>query len=715
MMDQSVHNKWISLVRASACRLGLVAAIAASLMVSPTLLAQGTLKGAKPKVNAKSVKAAETTKGAATGPRIKAAEPVHEFGEVWKGDNIEHTFIIENTGTELLKISKVKPSCGCTLTGAYDKEIPPGGKGKIPVRISTKKLRSKITKNVTVDSNDPNTPKFRLSIKGSIKDRFVIDPPDAGSFGRIQPGAKLERILTLTNNMEKPVKLSLAKNPTKEGAFVAELAETTPGQVYTLTIRGEGKYQEKVNRANFRVTTDMPKTPFIDVSASAYLPPRLEVNPPEIIIPKAVARERTQRVSVRFNTVEQYKVTGATIDDPAVKVSFSDDSRGRHYVSMDLPANYQPSAKGSTLKIQTDDPKNKNINVKVARRRAAAKTPRQRPAMQLSGKKAPAASFVLASDESKSIKVDDGKPTFMFFYASWCGFCKRALPQVDAIYQELKDENINIVAVNQDSLKEQGATGPRARTKKQVTDQWKDLKVSFPLVFDPDKTGRSKYLVQSFPTMFLVNKDGKVERVYVGGRAAGDGTLKKDITAILAGKSLGPQKVAAATPAPKPRKNPIMELVGKPAPAATYSLASGGTISTKDTGSVTLQMYYASWCGFCKRSLPQMSTMYNGMKDKGVKFVGISQDTLVEDGAKAKGRAKTKAFVMKQWKDLGATFPQAFDPEKAGRSKFKVSGYPTLVLLDKDGKVANAYVGAGALSDGSLKKDIEKLLAGKSK
>ncbi len=693
---------------------GWVAAIVAMLVAAPTLVAQQKMEVRKGGASVKGqAKVADTkSAGSNAGPQIKAVDPVHDFGEIWKGDNIEHTFTIENTGTEILKITKVKPSCGCTLAGAYDKEIPPGGKGKIPIRISTKKLRAKINKNVNVESNDSANPKLRLSVKGQIKERFVIDPPNAGSFGRVQAGAKVERILTLTNNMDTPVKLSLPKNPAKEGPFVGELVEKEPGQVYTLTLKGEGPWQEKVNRANFRISTDMKEAPIIDVSASAYLPPRLEVNPPEIIIPKAVDRERTQRVSVRFNTVEPFKVTGATIDDPNVKVSVSDNNRGQFYVSMDLPANYLPPANGRMLKIQTDDPKNKELKVKVAQRRAAAKSKPQRPAMQLSGKKAPDATFVMASDESKKVSVNDGKPKFLFFYASWCGFCKRSLPAVDKIYQEMSDQNIMFAAVNQDSLKEEGATGGRARTKKQVTDQWTDLKVTFPQLFDPEKSGRGKFKVSSFPTMFLINKDGKVERVYVGAGAVNDGSLKKDIADVVAGKSLKPQEVAAA-PTQKPRQRPVMELVGKPAPAATFQLADGGTMSTKDTGNVTLQMYYASWCGFCKKSLPGLSTIYNDMKDKGVNFVGISQDSLKEDGATGR-RAKAKADVIKQWSDLKASFPQAFDPEKAGKQKFKVSGFPTMVLIDKDGKVAKAYVGAGSVNDGSLKKDIQKLLDGKS-
>ena len=42
-------------------------------------------------------------------PRIAIIDPVYDAGEVWEGDKVSHTFIVKNTGTAQLDISKVKP------------------------------------------------------------------------------------------------------------------------------------------------------------------------------------------------------------------------------------------------------------------------------------------------------------------------------------------------------------------------------------------------------------------------------------------------------------------------------------------------------------------------------------------------------------------------------------------------------------------------------
>ena len=45
----------------------------------------------------------------AGGPQIKVLEPNHDFGEVSEGETVSHEFIIQNTGTEALQITDVRP------------------------------------------------------------------------------------------------------------------------------------------------------------------------------------------------------------------------------------------------------------------------------------------------------------------------------------------------------------------------------------------------------------------------------------------------------------------------------------------------------------------------------------------------------------------------------------------------------------------------------
>lgn len=644
--------------------------------------------------------------------KITFDNPKHEFGEIWAGDKIEHTFEVRNTGKSVLKISSVKPSCGCTVAPNYSREIAPGATGKIPVIINTAKLRSTITKTVTVNSNDPTNAAFRLTVTGKIKQRVIINPVRGGSFGRIQANQDLERTLTLKNNTESPIELSLLRD--KSGVFSAELVTKTPGQLYELTLRSKGPFSEGVNRGSFKLKTNIPELATISIPVNALVPPMVEVTPKEIIIPTAKSTPARRSVSVRFNTTESHKVLSATVDTKDIKVEVKTAKNNRFTIAMELAANYIPPNKGHKLTIKTDDPKNPSIVVNLKRQRARAAT-RQRPAMKLVGKKVPSATFELADGGgTMSTTESDDQVTFAFFYASWCGYCKKALPTVEKLRKEYDGKAVRFAAISQDSFKSEGATGKRAKTKDYVRKQWKDFGFGMNLYFDSDKAGRNQFFVQSFPTMFLIGKTGTVERAYLGITAVNDGTLKSDIDTLLAGKKLPPQKIAPAKTAKK-RVRPAMKLAGKQAPAVSFPLADGGTFSTSSTDDkVTFAMFYASWCGFCKRALPKLSALSESYKDKPVRFVGVSLDTIVDKPDPKNRRGKTKEYVTKQWADLGVKFPQAFDVGKAGRNQFKVQSFPTMFLIGKTGIVEQVYVGGGGVNNGSVKRDIDTLLAGKS-
>src|SRR5690349_5484799 len=77
---------------------------------------------------------AETTAAPASNQpltTIALAESSFDFGNIKKGDKVEHVYEVTNTGTNPLVISEVKPGCGCTA-GDFTKEpILPGKKGKI--------------------------------------------------------------------------------------------------------------------------------------------------------------------------------------------------------------------------------------------------------------------------------------------------------------------------------------------------------------------------------------------------------------------------------------------------------------------------------------------------------------------------------------------------------------------------------------------------------
>ena len=89
---------------------------------------------------------------------IEFESKTYSFGQVVKGETVEHSYIFTNTGNIDLIIEEVDPSCGCTTPEWTKEPVKPGEKGKIKVRFDTQhqSLGNK-TKQVAVYSNTSPT------------------------------------------------------------------------------------------------------------------------------------------------------------------------------------------------------------------------------------------------------------------------------------------------------------------------------------------------------------------------------------------------------------------------------------------------------------------------------------------------------------------------------------------------------------------------------
>jgi len=132
----------------------------------------------------------------AQGPTIFFENPDFNFGQIYKGQKIEHVFEFENRGKDILDIGKVKTSCGCTAAILTNSTIPPGKTGEIRATFNSGSFRGNVTKSISVISNDPERPKYKLTISGKIIEDVVIKPKNI-NFGSVYLGEKTSKTVTI--------------------------------------------------------------------------------------------------------------------------------------------------------------------------------------------------------------------------------------------------------------------------------------------------------------------------------------------------------------------------------------------------------------------------------------------------------------------------------------------------------------------------------------
>ena len=92
-------------------------------------------------------------------------------------------------------------------------------------------------------------------------------------------------------------------------------------------------------------------------------------------------------------------------------------------------------------------------------------------------------------------------------------------------------------------------------------------------------------------------------------------------------------------------------------------------------GKTTLLVFWEEWCPHCKREVPKMQTLYNGLKGEGLQVVGLTKIT----------RSSTEEKVTSFIADKQIGYPLAKESGEIS-SYFNVSGIPAAAVL-KDGKV----------------------------
>ena len=115
------------------------------------------------------------------------------------------------------------------------------------------------------------------------------------------------------------------------------------------------------------------------------------------------------------------------------------------------------------------------------------------------------------------------------FWASWCGPCRVSLPIVAQVCKEYADKGIVFRAVN---LKEDAET-IRAFLQEEPIDA--------SVVMDTDGAAAVAYRIEAIPHTVIIGRDGSVEAVHVGASEGMEAKLRKQLDALLEGKSLVPK------------------------------------------------------------------------------------------------------------------------------------------------------------------------------
>lgn len=141
--------------------------------------------------------------------------------------------------------------------------------------------------------------------------------------------------------------------------------------------------------------------------------------------------------------------------------------------------------------------------------------------------------------------------------------------------------------------------------------------------------------------------------------------------------------------------------VGKVAPTVTGKTIDGDYVALSDhRGDVVLLNIWATWCKPCKQELPELANLHDTRGPEGFTVFSISVD---------RRQHLAKVHQMRRVYDL--KFPIVFDPAGHAAAAWDVGGYPTSVLIGRDGTIRWRRTGVIAPGDPELTKQLDAALA----
>jgi uncharacterized protein DUF1573 len=303
---------------------------------------------------------------AATGPKIQFETPVYDFGKVKSGDPVKYTFIFTNAGDELLILTNVQPSCGCTTAGEWSHQVEPGKTGTIPVQFNSANYNGQVLKTVTVTSNDKTQPSLGLQLKGTVWKPIEVNPQFAALNVPAESLEPARAEVKIVNNMEEPLDVWAPEVNSK--AFTAELKTNTLGKEYSVTISTVPPLEAGNVQATVTLKSTSTNMQVINITAWANVQAVVVVNPPQITLPAGpLAAKQTAAITIQNNGTNALKLTDAAFDVKGVDVAITESAPGKMFTAtLTFPEGFQtPTNTPVAFSVKSNHPRFSIIKVPV--------------------------------------------------------------------------------------------------------------------------------------------------------------------------------------------------------------------------------------------------------------------------------------------------------------------------------------------------------------
>ena len=144
----------------------------------------------------------------------------------------------------------------------------------------------------------------------------------------------------------------------------------------------------------------------------------------------------------------------------------------------------------------------------------------------------PAPAFTLGALDGGRASLADhrDKLVVLNFWATWCQPCALEMPSLEALWRRYRERGLVVVGVSVDRGSPRGLLEPYVR----------NLKLTFPILLDPDSKTSDGWRVTALPATFIVRPGGEVTGMAVGAREWNSAEMRALVERLLPGAHAHP-------------------------------------------------------------------------------------------------------------------------------------------------------------------------------
>ncbi len=259
-----------------------------------------------------------------SGPRISFEKTLHDYGNVGPRSVNVGRFPFTNTGDEVLHIERFHAPCGCSVPELPKRDYEPGESGVVEVRYTSPAGAAVDEYPIYVYSNDPETPRFELTVKAVVEVNVEVSPREVSLLLDQENAGMPALTVKSTDGQEFSITRATSTDNTVSFGFDRD----EKGTEFVLEPEVDMARLENTNIGQIQIHTDHPKSGVLSVRFNAK--PLFEISHPRLILQNIVPGQEVIRdVWIRSNYDQKVEIQSYTSTNEMMSID-SQRQDGNH-------------------------------------------------------------------------------------------------------------------------------------------------------------------------------------------------------------------------------------------------------------------------------------------------------------------------------------------------------------------------------------------------